>query len=85
MNEKELNKILIGSRAKTLIKKYETPFFVFFPNIMKKKINQLKLSLKENYPNSQLTYSVKTNYLPFVIKKLIVMGLILNVFQVLKF
>ena len=69
MNEKELNKILIGSRAQTLIKKYETPFFVFFPNIMKKKINQLKLSLKENYPNSQLTYSVKTNYLPFVIKK----------------
>ena len=69
MNEKELNKILVDSKAESLIKNYETPFFIFFPKIMKKKIDQLNISLKKNYPNSQITYSVKTNYLPYVIKK----------------
>ena len=58
MNEKELNKILVDSKAESLIKNYETPFFIFFPKIMKKKIDQLNISLKKNYRNSQITYSV---------------------------
>ena len=66
MNEKELNKILVDSKAESLIKNYETPFFIFFPKIMKKKIDQLNISLKKNYPNSQITYSVKTNYKNYI-------------------
>ena len=69
MNEKKLNTILINSKVKNIIKAHDTPFFIFFPNIMKKKIDDLKASLKKNYSNSQITYSVKTNYLPFVVKK----------------
>ena len=69
MDNKKLKEIFENSKPNNLVKNYDTPFFVFFPEIMKIKINQLKKSLKQKYTNSQLTYSVKTNYLPFVVNK----------------
>lgn len=46
----------------------ETPFFIIKEKILNKNIEDFEDALKSDWPNSQLSYSVKTNSLPWLLK-----------------
>lgn len=46
----------------------ETPFFIIKEKILNKNIENFEDALKSDWPNSQLSYSVKTNSLPWLLK-----------------
>lgn len=46
----------------------ETPFFIIKEKILNKNIEDFENALKSDWPNSQLSYSVKTNSLPWLLK-----------------
>lgn len=48
----------------------KTPYFLIKEDELKKNINEFKYALEECWPNSILSYSVKTNSLPWVLKYL---------------
>ncbi len=64
---------------KQLCEDYGTPLFVFSPDVLRDNIRQFKQALEKHYPHHQLAFSVKTNYLPYVLKKIIESGVSLEI------
>ena len=46
----------------------KTPYFLIKENELYENINRFKLALEKYWPNSNLSYSVKTNSLPWILK-----------------
>lgn len=53
----------------------DTPFFIINKNDLDKNVLTFKNSLEKNWPNSILSYSVKTNSLPWLLKYLRTLGI----------
>ncbi len=62
-NKKTIERVEI----KKLIEQYGSPLFVISERIIKEKYGLFRTALDKYYPNSQIAYSVKTNYLPGVL------------------
>ena len=55
---------------KEKISNMETPFFLIHQDILEQNIYDFESALHEEWPNSRLAYSVKTNSLPWLLKRL---------------
>lgn len=44
----------------------QTPYFVFDTNVLKNEVDKLRKATKEYWPNTIVSYSVKTNNLPYL-------------------
>lgn len=55
---------------KEKISDMETPFFLIHQDILEQNILDFASALHEEWPNSRLAYSVKTNSLPWLLKRL---------------
>jgi diaminopimelate decarboxylase len=60
--------------AEELVRSYGSPLFVFFPEILKQNIRRLQAALQDRYLNHVLAYSVKTNHLPYVVRRAVEFG-----------
>ena len=59
-----------------LIANFGTPLFIFSPQIVTANVRNLQKALSNQYPDSLIAYSVKTNYLPSVVEKLRSLGVV---------
>jgi diaminopimelate decarboxylase len=62
--------------ATSLISRYGSPLFVFFPEVLAANVRRLKDALAERYANHFIHYSVKTNYLPYVVRRIAELGVL---------
>ena len=67
-------KTIDGVSVDGLLKQYGSPMFVISERIIKKKYRLFSEALQKYYPNSQIAYSVKTNYLPGVVNTMKTLG-----------
>lgn len=56
-----------GVSIDALVSQYGSPLLIFVERIIREKYRRLKEALGQYYPNSQIAYSVKTNYLPAIV------------------
>jgi diaminopimelate decarboxylase len=62
--------------ARQLVGEYGSPLFVFFPEVLLGNIERFRGALTRHYPNHILAYSVKTNYLPYAVRKILDYGVV---------
>ncbi|HEY9584211.1 MAG TPA: alanine racemase [Candidatus Paceibacterota bacterium] len=67
-------KTIEGVKIKKLIEQYGSPLFVMSGRIIREKHRIFSEALAKYYSNSQIAYSVKTNYLPGVVNTLKALG-----------
>lgn len=66
-------------RIRSLAAEFGTPFYLVDPSRVVKSMNGLRLGLAQQYPNSEITYSVKTNYLAGILHAVLAAGYRLEV------
>ncbi len=59
-----------------LLAAFGSPLFIFFPQLLKRNAERLQKALADQYPNSLVSYSIKTNYLMSVVKTLARIGVV---------
>ncbi len=62
-----------------LLRQHGSPLFLFFPELLQAKFRVLKEVLEERHPNHVVAYSVKTNYLPAVVRRAVDCGAALEI------
>src|SRR3989344_9496339 len=61
------NETVEGVKIDNLVSQYGSPLLIFSKRIILEKYRKLKDALERHYPNAQIAYSVKTNYLPALV------------------
>lgn len=67
------------SEVRSLAAGLGTPFYLVDPERIVNSLNGLRLGLARHYPNSEVTYSVKTNYLAGILRPVLAAGYRLEV------
>jgi diaminopimelate decarboxylase len=62
--------------ARNLVARYGSPLLVFFPEVLAANVRRLKEALAGRHANHILCYSVKTNYLPYVVRRVAELGVV---------
>ncbi len=57
----------------------ETPYFLIYQEQLEKNINEFKEGMRKNWPTYQMSYSVKTNSLPWILKYMRLQGILAEV------
>ena len=64
MQTNKTHEIVDDAEIQNLLAKFNSPLFIVSDKIIREKYQKLKDTLYLSYPNSQIAYSFKTNYLP---------------------
>ena len=62
--------LIEGVSIGRLVEGYGSPLFIFSERVIKQKVSELRNALQRYYPNSQIAYSLKANYLPAILDTL---------------
>lgn len=68
MRTNENYEIVDNVEIQNLLEKFNSPLFIVSERVIKEKYQKLKDALRVFYPDSKISYSYKTNYLPEICK-----------------